>query len=42
MVQHEYELDLQIEGIELSKTHVCHAEGNGICERLHRTVREKF
>lgn len=40
--QHEYELYLQIEGIEHSKTQVRHPQTNGICERLHRTMQEEF
>ena len=40
--QHEYELYLQIEGIEHSKTQVRHPQSNGICERLHRTMQEEF
>ena len=32
---HEYELYLQIEGIEHSRTQVRHPQTNGICERLH-------
>jgi len=39
---HEYELYLQIEGIEHSKTQVRHPQSNGICERLHRTMQEEF
>jgi len=39
---HEYELYLQIEGIEHSKTKVRHPQSNGICERLHRTTQEEF
>ena len=39
---HEYELYLQIEGIEHSKTQVRHPQTNGICERLHRTIQEDF
>lgn len=39
---HEYELYLQIEGIEHSKTQVKHPQSNGICERLHRTMQEEF
>lgn len=39
---HEYELYLQIEGIEHSKTQVKHPQSNGICERLHRTMQEDF
>ena len=39
---HEYELYLQIEGIEHSKTQARHPQSNGICERLHRTIQEEF
>jgi hypothetical protein len=39
---HEYELYLDIEGIEHSKTQVRHPQSNGICERLHRTIQEEF
>lgn len=39
---HEYELYLQIENIEHSKTKVRHPQSNGICERLHRTMQEEF
>jgi hypothetical protein len=39
---HEFELYLQIEGIEHSKTQVRHPQSNGICERLHRTMQEEF
>ena len=39
---HQYELYLQIEGIEHSKTKVRHPQSNGICERLHRTIQEEF
>lgn len=39
---HEYELYLNIEGIEYSKTQVRHPQSNGICERLHRTMQEEF
>ena len=39
---HEYELYLDIEGIEHSKTQVRHPQSNGICERLHRTMQEEF
>lgn len=39
---HEYELYLQIEGIDHSKTQVRHPQSNGICERLHRTMQEEF
>jgi transposase InsO family protein len=40
--QHEYEMYLQIEGIEHSKTQVRHPQSNGIVERLHRTIQEEF
>lgn len=39
---HEYELYLNIEGIEHSKTQVKRPQSNGICERLHRTMQEEF
>ncbi len=39
---HEYELYLDIEGIEHSKTQVRHPQSNGICERLHRTMQDEF
>ncbi len=39
---HEYEMYLQIEGIEHSKTQVRHPQTNGICERLHRTMQDEF
>ncbi len=39
---HEFELYLQIEGIDHSKTKVRHPQSNGICERLHRTMQEEF
>jgi transposase InsO family protein len=39
---HEYELYLQLEGIEHSKTRVRHPQSNGICERLHRTMQDEF
>lgn len=39
---HEYEMYLQIEGIEHSKTQVRHPQSNGICERLHRTMQDEF
>ncbi len=40
--QHEYELYLEIEGIEHSKIQVRSPQSNGICERLHRTMQEEF
>jgi transposase InsO family protein len=39
---HEYELYLQLEEIEHSKTQVRHPQSNGICERLHRTMQDEF
>lgn len=39
---HEYELYLQLEDIDHSKTKVRHPQSNGICERLHRTMQEEF
>lgn len=39
---HEYELYLQIEDIEHSKTQVRSPQSNGICERLQRTIQEEF
>lgn len=39
---HEFELYLQIENIDHSKTKVRHPQSNGICERLHRTMQEEF
>ena len=39
---HEYQLYLNIEGIEHSKIKVRHPQSNGICERLHRTIQNEF
>jgi transposase InsO family protein len=39
---HEYELYLDIEDIEHSKTQVRHPQSNGFCERLHRTMQDEF
>ena len=39
---HQYELYLQLEGIEHSKTQVRRPQSNGICERLHRTMQDEF
>lgn len=40
--EHPYELYLQIEGIDHSKTQVKRPQSNGICERLHRTMQDEF
>lgn len=40
--KHEFELYLQLEGIEHSKTQVKRPQSNGICERFHRTIQEEF
>ena len=39
---HEYELYLQIEGVDHSKTKARSPQTNGICERFHRTIQEEF
>ena len=39
---HPFEMYLQLEGIEHSKTQVRHPQSNGICERLHRTMQDEF
>lgn len=39
---HEYELYLNLEEIEHTKTAVRRPQSNGICERLHRTIQEEF
>lgn len=39
---HEYELYLQLENIDHSRTKVRHPQTNGICERLHRTMQDEF
>ena len=39
---HEYQLYLAIEDIDHSRTKVKHPQTNGICERLHRTIKEEF
>lgn len=39
---HEFQLYLQIEGIDHSRTKVRHPQSNGICERLHRTMQDEF
>lgn len=40
--KHEYELYLQIEGVDYCKTKVRHPQSNSICERLHRTMQKEF
>jgi transposase InsO family protein len=39
---HEYELYLQIESIDHSKTKARSPQTNGICERFHRTIQDEF
>jgi len=39
---HEYELYLQLEDIEHSRTKVRHPQSDGICERLYRTMQDAF
>jgi transposase InsO family protein len=39
---HEYELYLQIETIEHTKTKARSPQTNGICERFHRTIQDEF
>ena len=39
---HAYELYLQLENIDHSRTKVRHPQSNGICERLHRTMQDEF
>ena len=39
---HPYQLYLQLEDIEHTKTRVKRPQTNGICERFHRTVQEEF
>ncbi len=39
---HEYELYLNIEGIEHSRIKARHLQSNGICERFHRTIQDEF
>lgn len=39
---HEYELYLEIEDIDHSKTRAKRPQSNGICERFHKTVQDEF
>ena len=39
---HEYELYLNVEEIDHSKTKARHPQTNGICERFHRTIQNEF
>ncbi|MDW8002649.1 MAG: integrase core domain-containing protein, partial [Deltaproteobacteria bacterium] len=39
---HEYELYLQVEGIEHTKTKTKSPQTNGVCERFQRTVLDEF
>jgi transposase InsO family protein len=40
--QHEYELYLDLEGIEHTRTKVKSPQTNGICERFHQTIQNEF
>lgn len=40
--RHEYELYLDLEQIEHTRTKVKHPQTNGICERLHKTLLDEF
>jgi len=39
---HEYELYLNVEDIEHSRTKAYHPQTNGICERFHLTLQNEF
>jgi transposase InsO family protein len=39
---HEYELYLDLEGIEHTRTKVRSPQTNGICERFHQTIQNEF
>jgi transposase InsO family protein len=39
---HAYELYLSVEGIEHTRTKACHPQTNGICERVHKTMKNEF
>jgi transposase InsO family protein len=36
---HAYELYLSVEGIDHTRTKICHPQTNGICERFHKTMK---
>ena len=40
--KHEYELYLDLEGIEHTRTKVKHPQTNGICERFQKTIQNEF
>jgi hypothetical protein len=39
---HEYQLYLDVENIDHSRTKTKHPQTNGICERFHKTVQDEF
>lgn len=39
---HEYQLYLDVEDIEHTRTKVKHPQTNGICERFHKTIQHEF
>jgi transposase InsO family protein len=42
IAHHEYQLYLAVEGIDHTRTKARHPQTNGICERLHRTMKDEF
>ena len=40
--KHEYQLYLDLENIEHTRTKVKHPQTNGICERFHKTIQNEF
>jgi transposase InsO family protein len=42
IAHHEYQLYLALEDIEHTKTKARHPQTNGICERLHRTMKDEL
>jgi len=40
--KHEYQLYLDLEDIEHTRTKVKHPQTNGICERFHKTIQNEF